>query len=714
MKTKMSHLFGRLSLVALLALVVVGCAAPAPASTTAPTVAPVATKAPVSTAAPATSAPAATSAATTAPTSSAAAATKVPAPAGTTAPAASAAKAPPKGQPGIVLDAKLPDKYNEAPMLADLVKAGKLPTVDKRLPTAPVVIQPTSEIGVYGGTWRTVWRGLGDGANITQHLRHQRCVRFDGTQSKLEPDLCDTWQVSPDGKVYTFHIREGVKWSDGEPFTTDDIMFYYNDVLLNKDLTPTFPEQLTINKEPGIFEALDKYTFRITFKSPYGTFMDRMASDEPQGAAIKDHPKHYLQQFLPKYTAQDKLDAMVKAAGLQKWNQLFQQKVDWSINAELPQMTAWILKTPPDNTGRAIWERNPYFYKVDTAGNQLPYIDRVDYKATTSSDTADLMAIAGEIDFQLRYYRETDFAPLKEGEKQGGYRTVVFPSARGSDISIMLNQTTTDPVLRQIFQDVRFRRAVSLSINRDEINQVWYLGIGSSRQASFGSRTPMYLPEWEKAYAQYDPKAANALLDEMGLTKKDAEGTRLRPDGKPLEIVFEFRLLAGQRADPWELIGDYLKKVGIKVLLKPESQELYQTRQTLQDLQMGYWSHEFNQFSSYTELIPIKENQAAWGTEWRRWLQSDGKQGMEPPKDLLQIRDILNEASATTDGAKRNQLLQQAGTIFMNNLYVIGTVGEPPRAAVIKSGFMNVWEKAPYAIEAPSSSMYSEQFFIKR
>lgn len=691
--------------VLLLAAFLAGCAQSTPAPTPVPTKAVV-----VPTTAPATTAP---TKAPVAPSSTASEPTKASA---TSVPPTSApvAKAPPKGQPGSVLDAKLPDKYNEAPMSAELVKQNKLPPVDKRLPAKPIVIQPTNEIGQYGGTWRTVWRGLGDGANITQHLRHQRCVRFDGTQSKLEPDLCDSWQASADGKVYTFHIREGVKWSDGKEFTTDDILFYYNDVLLNKDLTPAFPEQLTSNKEPGVIEAVDKYTFKISFKSPYGTFLDRFASDEPLGSAIKDHPKQYLQQFHPKYTAQDKIDAMVKEAGLQKWNQLFQQKIDWTINADLPQLTAWVLKTPPDKTGRTIWERNPYFYKVDTAGNQLPYIDRIDYKATTDNNAAVLMAIAGEIDFQLRYYREADFAPLKEGEKQGGYRIVAVPTNRGSDLDIMLNETTADPVLAKIFQDVRFRRAVSLSINRDEINQVWYLGIGKARQASFGSRTPLYLPEWEKAYAQYDPKTANQLLDDMGLTKKDSEGTRLRPDGKPLEIVFEFRLLAGQRADPWELIADYMKKIGIKVLLKPESQELYQTRQTLQDLQMGYWSHEFNQFSSYTELLPLKENQAAWGTEWKRWLQSDGKQGIEPPKELLKIRDLLNEAGSTTDGAKRIQLLQEAGRIHMENLYVIGTVGEPPRAAVIKSGFMNVWEAAPYAIEAPSSSMYSEQFWIKK
>lgn len=605
-------------------------------------------------------------------------------------------------------------KYNEAPALAVLVREGKLPPVDQRLPKQPVVVKPVESIGKYGGTWRSVWRGVADNRNIANHLRYARLVRLNAdTGLELFPDICDRWEFSKDAREYTYHIREGIKWSDGKPLTTDDVAFWWKDIIHNKELTPKIPSVLTAGGQPATLEVKDALTFVVKFQKSYGLFAVMMAANDGEPFFIAS-PKHYLSQFHPGYTPREKLEQMAKEAKFGTWVQLFGQKSNWLTNPDLPVMTAFLPRTAPDETGRTVWVRNPYYYKVDTAGNQLPYIDQVEFRQSTKVDVAVLMAANGEIDLQIRYFRDLDFTPLKQNERQGNYTVVPYYELRGNtDATLAFNQTTSDPVLRKIFNDVRFRQAVSLSMNREEINKVNFLGLAKPRQASFPTGDPYYDADWAKWYAEYDPARANRLLDEMGLTRRDAGGLRLRPDGKTLEVIFEFASSDGKSSPLEELQKEYMEKVGIKVNLQPRDRALYTERLQTPEVQLSRWSFGGDFLGMYGDLIPTG-NEGGWGTQWGIWFASGGKAGEEPPADLKRVNELIGKAYGTAEEAERRAAVQEIVKLWKANLWNIGTVGENPRAGVIKNDFKNVPRNMPYGGFLSVPAPYAEQFYLAR
>ena len=606
-------------------------------------------------------------------------------------------------------------KYSEAPMLTELVKQGKILPVEKRLPLNPIVIEPLEEIGQYGGVWRSVWKGTADSPAISNHTRYIRLVRFKGDLSGLEPDIAESWSVTRDSKEFTFRIRKGIKWSDGQPFTVDDIIFWYEDILLNKDLTPTFPKWLTVSEKPMKIEKVDNYTFKVIFSEPYALFLLTHAS---RGGFIES-PRHYLMQFHPRYTPIEKLQELIKKEGFQNWTQLFDQKASWLQNPELPVLTAWKVISPPDATGRVVMERNPYFYKIDSSGNQLPYIDKIIWEMFQSQEVAIMKAISGEIDLHIRHFRASDYTILAENREKGKYRTILYYEDRGGDdyATLYLNQNVKDPILRNLFRDKRFRVAISLALNREEINNLVYLGLGKPRQASMPSSSPYYDPEWEKAYAEYNPEMSNKLLDEIGLIKRDKDGFRLRPDGKTLELLIE--TVAGPTPpDTLELIKKYLEKIGIKVLIKTEERSLYTTRCAAGEVQVGSWGAFAPSIVIPDHLLAIGPSsfEAIWAPLWGQWYLTKGKAGEEPPKEMKQIFKLWERIKATPSTKERDRLFKEICRIHKENLWIIGTVGEPPRVGVIKENFRNVGEKAPYGgiAPTPACTLYPEQFFIKK
>jgi len=437
------------------------------------------------------------------------------------------------------LTGKKVSKFNEAPMLAELVKQGKLPSVEQRLPKNPLVVTPVEEIGQYGGTWRRAWLGLSDqwGPN---KICHEHLVMFDKGGTKVLPNIAESWKVSRDAKVYTFKIREGLKWSDGTPLTTDDVMFWYEDVVMNKDLTPTVATWLTAGGKPCKIEKVDTYTFRVSFEQPNPLFLINICKSGGNQFFL---PKHYGKQFHIKYAPKEELEKKVKDAGFQFWYQLFDAKVSnsnaWLQNPELPVLQPWRNTTLPTAT-TMIFERNPYYWKIDPAGNQLPYIDRIAHTLVENREVITMKAVSGEIDMQTRHISLPDYTLLMENRAKGNYRALNWKQGVGSDVMICLNQNVKDPVLRKIFEDRRFRQALSIAINRDEIWKLVYLGMGKPRQCSLISGVAFYDPEWEKMWAEYDPKKANELLDKIGLNKRDRDGFRLRPDGKTLALTITF------------------------------------------------------------------------------------------------------------------------------------------------------------------------------
>lgn len=602
-------------------------------------------------------------------------------------------------------------KFNEAPMLAELVKQGKLPPVEQRLPKNPLVVTPVEEIGQYGGIWHRTWKGLSDEWGIHK-ICHEHLVMTDKGGTKILPNIAESWKVSKDGKIYTFKLREGTRWSDGTPLTTEDVRFWYEDIIMNKELFPVPPRILTAGGKPLEIEIIDKYNFRVKFAEPYPLFLITLAKEG--GKYTFFAPSHYLKQFHPKYTPKEKIDQLVKEAGLQNWTQLFEMKGSgtkaYLQNSELPVLWPWRAVSKP-TIPVMVLERNPYYFKIDPAGNQLPYIDKIHQILVENDQMTAMKILAGEIDFQARGVG-ADYTLLMENREKGGYRVVIWKGS-GNWPVLYLNQNVKDPILRKIFEDRRFRIALSLAINREEINEITARGLSKPRQASLVKGLPGYDPEWEKAYAEYDPKRANEILDRIGLNKRDKDGYRLRPDGKTLSLTISFMGGPGETVDALEMVKKYWENIGIKVALNPLERSLYTVRRDSGDYEVGVWS--------YDDVNPLAstENTQLLGVEWaplyRLWYFSRGKQGEEPKGDIKRLYELWDKALSTVDEKQRERYFKEIINLHKKNIWMIGTIGEGIVPVPVKNNFRNVPEGIVSAdfLRTPKNAR-PEQFFFKK
>ena len=614
-------------------------------------------------------------------------------------------------------------EFSEAPMLSELVEQGKLPPVEERISDEPLVVEPYEEMGQYGGTWHIAEPIT---YNIYQ-LRRELLLRFDDpaargekSQSVIRPNLATDWQISEDAKVYTVYLRKGVKWSDGEPFTADDIIFWYEDVFLNKDLTPVTPGWFKTKDGAGMVEKVDLYTVKFTFCNPNPIFLETLYANI--SAPIISHPKHYLQQFHPNYTPSDKLDRLIKDEGFSAWYQLFLQKADYTVNPDLPVLVPWQLKTKPGQPLQ-VMERNPYYFKVDPAGNQLPYIDRIALEVVSDANIALMKALSGATDWGCHFIGGLNDLPvLLEGREKGGYDVARRYTLDGiTAVALFVNQNVKDPKLRELFRDKRFRLALSIGIDREAISNILYAGQSEKRLLIMPESSPYYSPEQLESaskYVEYDPKEANQLLDQLGLTKRDKDGNRLFPDGTPVEILIEYRHSAGSyQGDTPELIAKYLTDIGLKVALKHETPSLLSTRAAANEHQIiainisGPW----HPILEYGFLPSSNPTTLYWAPLWYRWFVSNGKEGEEPPtvfKELVTLENGILEGLAIEE---RRKMVTEIIRLHNENLWIIPITTYPAEAHVIKKNFRNT----PRQVTGLQNfyhrqPLYPEQFFIKR
>src|SRR5438552_5669012 len=401
--------------------------------------------------------------------------------------------------------ARYPKTFKEAPQLAELVKAGKLPPVQERIGQDPLVVKPLREIGKYGGTWRRGFTGPFDTSNGHRAAQNDKLLFFDYTGTRLVPNIARGWEVSPDGKVTTVHLRRGMKWSDGAPFTADDFMFWFEEVYSNKELVPTPLSVMTINGKPIALKKVDASTVQCVAPDPYYALPTVLASvwgighharfgrDAFGGFA----PAHYLKQFHPKFASKDDIARKQADLKFESWVLMFKNRNDACRNPDLPVVTPW--KTvSPINTPTWILERNPYSVWVDTDGNQLPYIDRIRMTLGENLEVINLRAIAGEYDSQARHIDISKLPVLLENQQKGRYRVYLDPSDQGADVGLFCNQTyENDPEIAKWLSTREFRIALSHGIDRAQINETFLLGLGQTGSAAPGERTLYYpCPEY--------------------------------------------------------------------------------------------------------------------------------------------------------------------------------------------------------------------------
>ncbi|NPV81108.1 MAG: ABC transporter substrate-binding protein [Firmicutes bacterium] len=605
--------------------------------------------------------------------------------------------------------------YQEAPMLTELVKQGKLPSVEKRLPDDPMVVTPVNEIGQYGGTWR---RAALSPVDTMLHVRlgYEPLIRWDRDGKRLIPNVATSWDISDGGKTFTLHLRKGIKWSDGEPMTADDIAFWYEDVICNKELTPVYPDWLLVDGKPARFEKVDAYTIRFSFAKPHSMFLEYLASPDA-GPSVFNYPKHYLKQFHPKYAQKAQLDAKVKSAKFDNWYQLFADRAQPFTNPELPSIRPWILKSNPTAT-RLIAERNPYYWKVDTKGNQLPYIDRIAWDVVQDVQMITMKAVSGEIDMQARNLSFSDYPLLMENRDKGGYEVYLWNAGQGASAIFPNQNFQGDQVIRGLIRNVKFRKALSMAINRDEVNELNYLGQATPAYTAFPYDSLQNDPGIRKLF-EYNPKEANKLLDELGLNKRDKDGYRLRPDGKPLTLTIMTNLGYSIHADVMQAIQRYWSAVGIRTVLDTVSGALWWERIDANNYQFAGYTMEFGTdyyVPSYSliSLVP-KQGRVYWAPLYGRWYITGGKEGEKPTGAVLQIIEDYRKLLVSASEKERDKLTEDIFRLWAENLYGIPVLGGYNMPVVVKKNFENVPRKGnlAYAYSSPGYLM-PEQFFIKQ
>lgn len=574
-------------------------------------------------------------------------------------------------------------EYHEAPQLAELVAAGELPPVAERLPKNPIVVKPEETIGKYGGQLRNNITGQNTLRSSEAGYFNYEPLTIHNPQGEIVPNVAESWEWSDDYTVLTLHLREGIKWSDGVPFTADDLLFWWEDYILNDELVPSKPTLLTRGEQLAEFSKVDDYTVQFAFAEPYALFTTYLGSWGFPRTDPTSMPKHYLSQFHPNYVEMEEIEAMMQEEGFDNWVDFFQHVRSFD-NPDKPSISAWIPNEWPPQPIQT-YHRNPYYWKVDTAGNQLPYIDELRTIRVADPEATLLKTIAGEFDFvRIAYLGGPANLPvLAENKESGNYRFAYANWMPNSFANIMFNFTTQDPVKRELYNDVRFRRALSVAINREEIVKLIYKGgvFPSQVAPAYG---PPYHGESElfQSYAQFDPDLANQLLDEIGLTERDSEGFRLGPNGEELLLVISATTAwPVETPQVMELVKNYWAEVGIRATVKPEAGELWAARHNAGEHDISARGAHFGGGPVHPTL---NSNTFAlsgwqWAPDWALWLDTNGAQGVEPPDDVKRLRQLREQILGEPDEAKRNELMQEVFRIHMDNLWSIGIVVDDPK-----------------------------------
>ncbi|MFD0914973.1 ABC transporter substrate-binding protein [Pseudahrensia aquimaris] len=554
------------------------------------------------------------------------------------------------------------------------------------------------EIGKRGGTLRML---MAKGKDISQMTIYgnARLVIYD-QNFQLQPDILKSIDVEGN-RVFTFALREGHKWSDGQPFTSEDFRYWWEDVANNPTITKGGPPQaLLVGGKPPKFEVIDERTVRYSWDEPNPLFLTSLAGARP---TYIYQAAHYMKQFHEKYADPAKLAALVEAEKVQNWGSLHIRKGRQyrPENPDNPTLQPW-MNTSPAPAERFVFVRNPHFHRVDPAGTQLPYFDDVIINLASSSVIA-AKAGTGDSDLQGRYIKIEDFPFLKKGEKDGDYRVLLWSSGRGSERVLLPNLNASDPELRDAMRDVRVRRAMSLAIDREEINEAIFLGQGRPAANYVLPESPLYTDAMAEAFAQRDLDKANALLDEAGYDKRDSSGFRLLPDGRKFEIIVETAGESSQETDILQLITDHLSEVGISMFVKPGQRDILRSRVGNGDVVMSTWSGLNRGLATSDmnpeELAPVSSVQAQWPV-WGRYFETKGASGEAPTMpEVAKLASLYEEWRTAESSEEQSRIWAEMLSIYTDQVFTIGTVSGAVQPIVVNKKMRNIPDKGIWAFE---------------
>ncbi len=583
------------------------------------------------------------------------------------------------------------------------VNAGDLPPIAARIPQEPLVVNPEAHgraLGRQGGTLRTMVTRSKDIRQMVVY-GYARLVGYDENYN-LVPDILRDFEVQDD-RIFTLHLRKGHRWSDGAPFTSEDFRYWWEDVAQHPKLNPGGP--------PGIMQMGDNlatmyfpdaHTVVVEFPRANPHFLQALAGARPP---FIYRPSHYMKQFHADYALEADLKKMIDKKRMRGWAPLHNNvdnmyKFD---NPQLPTLQPWMPATASRKSARQLFVKNPYYHRIDVAGVQLPYIDIVEMNIVGPGLVA-AKANAGQVDLQARGLDFRDVSVLKKGETDGGaYRTFLWANGAASQIAIYPNLNFNDPVWREVMRDARFRRALSLGIDRTIINRALYFGLAKEGGMTALAKSPFFSPENLSKWAIYDPETANALLDEMGLDAKDGSGIRLLPDGRPMEFVIE---TAGERQEvenALAIITDTWRDIGIKLIMRPLDRDILRNRVftgvTMAAVWYG-WDNGLPQpYTPPSYLAPTDQVFFAW-PKWGQHYQTNGQAGEAP--DLaaaVRLMELSAAWDSTQDEGARSEIWREMLAIHADQQFGIGILAEAPQPVVVSDRLRNVPEFGKWAWE---------------
>ena len=581
---------------------------------------------------------------------------------------------------------------DEPPSLRKLVKVGALPPLAARLPEDPQVAKferQGKSIGQYGGALRLLL-GKQKDTRLATMYGYARLVCYS-PDLKLWADLLKEFRVE-EGQRFVMTLRRGHKWSDGHPFTSEDFRYYWEDVAQNKELSPGGPARELI---------VDGELPKVTFSSPTEVIYE-WSKPNPEFAAWLAgarppaiyRPAHYLKQFHERYADTAKLAETVETERRKNWADLHASRDRYyrADNPDRPTLQPWKTVTRPPSD-RFVFERNPYYHRVDPKGRQLPYIPRLVFTLGAPGMVAARTG-TGESDLQARYLRFDQYTFLKQAEKRNGYKVLLWKEAKPAHKALFPNFFAKDPEWRALMRNVKFRRALSMGVHRREINQVIFYGLAKESAASVTSESPLFRPQYRTAWADWDTKGANLLLDELGLVKRNSAGVRLLPSGKPMKLVIDTAGESTEESDLLELIRDSYEKIGIQVYQRPSQREVFRRRVLSGDAMMVMWSGLGNgratANSSPADFVPTEKLQYQW-SQWGLHYKSRGKKGVAPEDPHAKaLLDALKEWNVADSEAAREVAWRKILSVHADQVFVIGTVNETLRPVVVNERLRNI------------------------
>ncbi|MCZ4281907.1 ABC transporter substrate-binding protein [Kiloniella laminariae] len=581
--------------------------------------------------------------------------------------------------------------FKETPSLLDQVASGKLPPVAERLPLTPFVVKQSHswEPGKHGGTINSL---IGKAKDVRLFVVYGY-ARLVGYTPELEftPDILEKMEVE-DGRIFTMTLRKGHKWSDGAPFTSEDFRYFWEDVANNAELQPFGPPaELIIDGHLPTVEIIDEITVRYSWPVPNPFFLPQLASTAP---LFIYQPAHYMKQFHARYNPPEELEKKVQKADARNWVQLHNRRARQYkyTNPKLPSLQPWINTVKPPST-RFVGVRNPFYHRIDELGQQLPYADEM-VLSVAGGGLIPAKVGSGDANIQARELSFSDYTFLKRGEKQNNYLVRLWKTVRGSHYALYPNLNVNDPGWRALNRDKRFRHALSLAVNRRELNQVLFYGLGLEGNNNVLPDSTLYKEDYFKRWTSFDLKQANLLLDEIGLTSRNDEGLRLLPDGRPMQIIVETAGESSEEIDALELIHDSWLKIGIKIYPKPSQREVLRNRifagETILSLWFGNQNALLTPHSSPEEFTPRMQQSFQW-PKWGQFVETKGNAGEEVDiPEALELNNLYVLWLKSHSSAEKRAIWNRILEISSEETFSIGLVAEIPQPVVLSANLKNL------------------------